>query len=162
MRIFIMRHGEAQPLVRSDRDRQLTDYGYNQAAASAQWLKQNYFANTPVDYVLVSPFQRTRQTFACLNEQLEVKQHEYSEDIVPSGQAKLVHDYLDYLLTDRASCCNGIVLVSHMPLVSYLVDELCGQHRSILFSTAAIAVLEYDVDKGRGSLLEQYHPAVIA
>lgn len=159
MHIFIMRHGEAQSLMRSDRERKLTEFGRQQAQASGLWLKRNYFATSPIDYALVSPYQRASETFDLVSDEVTVKHCEYSDDVVPSGQPLLVTDYLLHLLTDVVSPYKSILIVSHMPFVSYLVDEICAQHHSILFPTAAIAAIEFDAEAHKGRVVEHFHPA---
>ena len=39
MKIFIMRHGEAEVVSSSDEARHLTDYGRKQSILQGQWLK---------------------------------------------------------------------------------------------------------------------------
>jgi len=39
--------------------------------------------------------------------------------------------------------CNTWLVVAHMPIVSYLVDQLSPGHMPI-FNTGAVAVIEYD------------------
>ena len=40
MKIFIMRHGEAEVVSSSDEARHLTDYGRKQSILQGQWLKK--------------------------------------------------------------------------------------------------------------------------
>ena len=39
MKVFIMRHGEAEVVASSDETRRLTDYGCKQSISQGQWLK---------------------------------------------------------------------------------------------------------------------------
>ena len=41
MKIFIMRHGEAEVVSSSDEARHLTDYGRKQSISQGQWLNQS-------------------------------------------------------------------------------------------------------------------------
>ena len=41
MKIFIMRHGEAEVIASSDEARHLTDYGRKQSILQGQWLKNS-------------------------------------------------------------------------------------------------------------------------
>lgn len=41
MKIFIMRHGEAEVVSSSDEARHLTDYGRKQSILQGQWLKNH-------------------------------------------------------------------------------------------------------------------------
>ena len=39
MKVFIMRHGEAEVVASSDEARHLTEYGRKQSISQGQWLK---------------------------------------------------------------------------------------------------------------------------
>ena len=84
---------------------------------------------------------------------------EISEDIVPDGSAELVADYLSARLHSAANSTSPlkrILVVSHMPLVSYLVDELCESYTTSLFATASVAVIKYSLQTQRGELVTHY------
>ena len=151
MKIFVMRHGEAQLMAANDIQRALTPFGEQQARASAQWLQSNYLSDKVIDMALVSPYLRTKQTFAELSATLTTTEVEYTQDIIPSGIVTLAHDYLDTHLSVAPDTQN-ILFVSHMPFVSYFVDALCGSSRAPLFATGAVAVIEYDVATKKGIL----------
>jgi phosphohistidine phosphatase len=158
MQIIIMRHGEAQMTHQNDRDRQLTTYGTEQSRQTAQWL--NHYlcdANQRIEFALVSPFKRAQQTFRELNKWVDVEQELSSSDIVPSGDPDLVQAYIDDLINEK-SLNQSILLVSHMPLVSYLLDTLCNVSHSLLFATAALVIVDYDVSLQEGVLVGKYVP----
>lgn len=158
MRVFVMRHGEAQHSVGSDRDRQLTPVGQSQSRQSGLWLHQQCDPLQPIiELALVSPFVRAQQTFAALSEAVNVKQMISSSDVVPSGDAALAQSYIDYLVQAEEGV-EHLLIVSHMPFVSYLLDQLCGRHHSLLFATGAIAEVHYDPAVSRGELVRQYTP----
>lgn len=83
---------------------------------------------------------------------------ESSDDIVPEGSPKLVSDYIDGLLhaAVNSKADQKLLVVSHMPLVSYLVDELCQSYTTSLFSTASIAVIKYSLREHKGTLVTHY------
>jgi phosphohistidine phosphatase len=151
MKIYVMRHGEAQVSAANDMQRALTPFGQEQSRASAQWLQSTYLGDRVIDRALVSPYLRTKQTFAELSATLKVSEVEYTKDIIPSGIVTLAHDYLDTCL-DATPNTQNVLLVSHMPFVSYFVDVLCGRSDSPLFATGAIAVIEYDIASKQGIL----------
>lgn len=151
MKIFVMRHGEAQLLAANDMQRALTPFGQQQAKVSAQWLQTHYLDNSTIDLAFVSPYLRTKQTFAELATTLTTTEVEYTQDIIPSGIVSLAHDYLDTRLSVAPDTQN-ILFVSHMPFVSYFVDALCGISRSPLFATGSIAVIEYNIKSSTGVL----------
>ena len=147
-----MRHGEAQMAAQSDFARPLTSHGIGQTKQTADWLlNSNLLPTTGIDLVLVSPYLRTRQTFTQLNQHIQFNDVEYSQDIIPSSVASLAHDYIDAKISilDDPQC---VMLVSHMPFVSYLIDELCQKMISPLFATGSLAVIEYDPSCSKGQL----------
>ncbi|WP_026374459.1 phosphohistidine phosphatase SixA [Aestuariibacter salexigens] len=159
MYVFVMRHGEAQLPAANDRERQLTEKGYAQSAATAQWLAQHYLTGNKIERVFNSPFRRTRQTQSVIADYFDIAVEEESEDITPSGNPHLFHDYLDHIIdTEHLTC--SVMIVSHMPFVSYMVDALTQHHHSMLFATAGVAVVEYDAKKSTGKLVDHFHPVV--
>ena len=144
--LFIMRHGEAEAPRLDDKSRQLTPLGREQAKTTALWLKDQYCQKGIVDLALVSPYRRAKQTHDMVSLDIIANKVENNEDIVPEGSPRLVSDYIDGLL----------LVVSHMPLVSYLVDELCQSYTTSLFSTASIAVIKYSLKEHKGTLVTHY------
>ena len=76
--------------------------------------------------------------------------------ITPSGNAKNVQDYLDGIC--QSEHFGNVLVVSHMPLVSYLVEQLTVDHQSPIFQTAAIAQIAYDEIKMSGELAHLISP----
>lgn len=160
MRVYVMRHGEAVHSVGRDRDRQLTVVGESQARQSGMWLQQQCAAQSQqLDLALVSPYVRAQQTYTALNEAVAVKKMMCNADVVPSGDAVFAQSYIDFLLKEETQM-KSMLIVSHMPFVSYLVDQMCGRHHSLLFATGAIAEIGYDAGQGRGQLIRQYTPQI--
>ncbi|WP_206484615.1 phosphohistidine phosphatase SixA [Thalassotalea sp. G2M2-11] len=151
MQIFVMRHGNAVPSGPSDAQRELTELGFQEAKTMAKWLNAQ---NIHIDHVLVSPYQRAQQTAQTVIKDLEQAPMCQTLDfITPSGCVKTTHDYIDGM-----ECCQYLLIVSHMPFVSYLVSELTSGMASPLFQTGAIAQLEYDEQQMRGDLLTLISP----
>ena len=157
--LFIMRHGEAEAPRLDDKNRQLTPVGREQAKSAALWLKDQYCTEGIVDLALVSPYRRAKQTFDMVSLDVEAGKVESNEDIVPEGSPRLVSDYIDGLLhaaVNSKKPIKKLLVVSHMPLVSYLVDELCQSYTTSLFSTASIAVVKYSLQEHKGTLIKHY------
>ncbi len=157
--LFVMRHGEAESLRVDDKSRQLTPEGRLQSMNAAKWLKQKYVSNGEVDLALVSPYRRARQTYDMLSLDIRPGQMEICHDIIPDGNAELTHDFLDVRLRESQltdAPIKSVLLVSHMPLVSYLVDSLCCSHTTSLFATASVAVVRYSLEKQCGKLEVHY------
>lgn len=158
MYLFIMRHGDAERTFIKDEDRNLSPLGIEQSIQSGIWLKQicEDF-EFPLDKVLVSPFLRAKQTYDNVLQNVEVLDHEVCADITPSGDPVTAHLYIDALLQQNPSM-RSMLLVSHMPFVSYLLDEICTEQKSLLFSTGFIVAVKYDSDKKIGRFVGQFMP----
>ena len=157
--LFIMRHGEAEAPRLDDKSRQLTPLGREQAKTAALWLKDQYCQKGIVDLALVSPYRRAKQTHDMVSLDIIANKVENNEDIVPEGSPRLVSDYIDGLLhaaVNSKKPIKKLLVVSHMPLVSYLVDELCQSYTTSLFSTASIAVIKYSLREHKGTLVTHY------
>jgi len=168
MQVYIMRHGEAQHLsdmTMDDAQRPLTKQGQLEATMMGKWLANMQIT---LDDVFVSPYLRAQQTcsqvIAQLSNEYEKKNNNVKEInpktidfITPSGNAKQVHDYLDGIFTETINK-KAVLIVSHMPLVSYLVEELTSSANAPLFSTAAIAQIDYDISTMKGELVRLISP----
>lgn len=152
--ILIMRHGEAEPLIKSDESRLLTSVGIAQAREIGLWLSEQSFA--PEGF-LVSPFSRAQQTAEQVLTFNSAKFSETCSDIIPSGNAAIAIDYLETLISMNPTIRSWL-LVSHMPIVSYLVDQLCPGHLPI-FQTAACALIEYDEVTMKASFVGIHAPS---
>ncbi len=147
--IYIMRHGEAQSVAPSDALRQLTPNGQREATIAGESLRQQL---APFDLVLVSPYVRAQQTWQAVKHACGAATLELTlDDLVPEADPKQTHDLIDALLAQHQA--KNVLLVSHMPLVSYLVSELTQSDTTPIFMTAAVAQMAYDSDKMRGDFL---------
>jgi phosphohistidine phosphatase len=154
MQIFIMRHGEAQSRFSQDASRELTTLGQAESVATGQWLSQSV---EKIDLAIVSPYVRARQTLKSVQSQLPLAEVMQTEDVTPYGDATDFRDYLRALIETRPEL-SSILIVSHMPFVSALVDALCQQQHSLLFATAGVAELSFDVGTAQAKLIRQYIP----
>ncbi|MBF1218453.1 MAG: phosphohistidine phosphatase SixA, partial [Haemophilus parainfluenzae] len=126
MKIFIMRHGEAEVIASSDESRHLNDYGRKQSTSQGQWLKTHLnLTALSVQKVIVSPYVRAQETFELINSALGnvLNNVEVWNGITPYGNATLVADYLSVLQEEGIE---SVLLVSHLPLVGSIVSELYG------------------------------------
>jgi phosphohistidine phosphatase len=136
--ILIMRHGEATPMQADDAARHLTQMGHSEAEKMGLWL----FTHHAPDALLVSPYLRAQQTAKGVAKSNTFKFSETTTDLVPEGKPQIAADYLETLIAAHPKCSTWLV-VAHMPIVSYLVDQLCPSNMPI-FNTGAVAVLNYD------------------
>ncbi|MDO6691684.1 phosphohistidine phosphatase SixA [Aliiglaciecola sp. 3_MG-2023] len=158
MYIFVMRHGEAEPSLQNDQLRPLNDYGISQAQKSGDWLKlfaKN--AKISLSHAMVSPFLRAQQTFQQVNLATKIADIRSNADLVPSGNCQALHYSIDHFAQEQQNV-TGLLLVSHMPFVSYLVDEMCEIEELRLFSTGTIVCIDYDLEESKGRIVKTFTP----
>lgn len=143
MKIYLMRHGQAESYAASDAERQLTEKGIAQSRAMADYLK----AEPPVK-VVSSPLIRACQTAFNVIEPL---QHEVPFEtcdlLTPDEDPRVVTEWLNTLGNQ-----GPVLLVTHNPLVSLLVSWLVNGHMqgSISMSTADVVCVTFET-AGPGS-----------
>lgn len=147
MQVYIMRHGDAALQAASDAERALTQKGIDDSALMAQWLSQR---NPAIDKVLVSPYRRAEQTLQVIRDKLIIPaQFDVMDMLTPGGNAAFVADHIRDLAVTGT---NTILVVSHLPLVGYLVSELCPNEAPPMFTTSSIACIEVDVKHQKAHL----------
>ncbi|UWF47813.1 phosphohistidine phosphatase SixA [Pseudomonas sp. N3-W] len=136
MKLWVLRHGEAEPYgSRPDSERALTAHGREEALRSAAEL-----IGQPISAIYASPYLRAQQTAQLVREALgfepEIRTVEW---LTPDNRPQAVAEQLvsvDYAL-----------LVSHNPLVGNLLGYL--QHGHVqepeAVKTAGLAELEGDM-----------------
>jgi phosphohistidine phosphatase len=153
MQVFIMRHGQAEMIAAADHDRELTDAGRYQVEQMAQLLRDKILS---LDYVLVSPYVRAQQTWQLARTQLpEATQVITLAELTPSGDQNAVVGLIEGIVSEQPDAT--ILVVSHLPLVGYLVEGLVPGAGAPLFSTAAIAELQL---KEPRALVGLTHPSI--
>ena len=147
MRLYIMRHGHAVlPLSASaDQDRRLTPEGEQEVATTAQWLAQTA---GEVDACLVSPYIRAQQTATVAMGRIKTRQRQDLRELTPDSEPGQAIAAIAAEI--EANDYQQVLVVSHMPLVSYLVHEIDAAKQPPIFPTAAIAVMEFDAKTQRG------------
>ncbi|WP_159567129.1 phosphohistidine phosphatase SixA [Budvicia diplopodorum] len=148
MKVLIMRHGEASFHAESDADRNLTERGRVQTAQMAVWLRNKI---SHIDRILVSPYIRAQQTLNVIKHEFPLS--ESSEiavlsELTPGGDSALT---IDYLMALAQEGIDSVLIVSHLPLVGYLVADLCPGVYPPMFSTSAVACVVIDA-QGIGTL----------
>jgi len=159
--LYIVRHGEAEPVIKADELRELTEHGKWEAKRTALWLKTQL---TCFDYVYASPYIRAQQTKdIILSRGIDFAHEEVIDELTPEGDAKRVTDYVLANIDDKYKDDQyrdnkdknsekdiNIICVSHMPLVSYFIGELTGY--TPIMATAGVAKIKLDLDKWSGLL----------
>ncbi len=148
MKIILMRHGQAEDETRPDSARQLTDFGQQQAARTAQYITANY----TLDYLVVSPYTRAQQTLAQLQSRAIDVPVKIQNNITPADDA---HTALATLATIDAEC---LVVVCHMSIVAYIASLLTGDSpESFSLAEARIFEMEF-VMTGMATEIDRFVP----
>ncbi|MBT42374.1 MAG: phosphohistidine phosphatase SixA [Idiomarina sp.] len=147
MRLYIMRHGHAVlPLSASaDSDRRLTPEGEQEVATTSQWLAEQA---GELDACLISPYIRAQQTGTVAMGRIKTRQCNNLHELTPDSEPSLALAAIAAEI--EANDYQQVLVVSHMPLVSYLVHEIDRNKQPPIFPTAAIAVMEFDPHTQRG------------
>ncbi len=136
MKLFILRHGEAESFASRDSERALTVAGDAQTRAV---LQESAAELQQVGRIFASPYKRAQQTAGLAAEQLGLAV-ENCELLTPDRDILPLIRFLDDNST--AAC----LLVSHQPLVGRLVDWLTGAPRGRYFmGTSALACIDAEV-----------------
>ena len=143
MRLYIMRHGEASFDAASDEQRPLTEKG--RVALQAY---DSVFSKQPIAAVFCSPYLRTRQTLACLPVANEPHLVSWlTPDIKPLAAIESLY-HASSMLDDDAA----ILVVTHQPLVSQMIERLSGQ--AVAMSPGSLTIIDTQViAAGLGTLL---------
>lgn len=143
MKLYIMRHGEAQPpgigyaRPGADAARSLTTAGHQEAEKAAHWLLAQ---EKKIDLAIVSPYARAQQTFQHISQRTAIEVIEQSHEVTPESDPELFAGAL--LARLQIEPAESILVVSHMPFICYLVSYLDTSIQPPLFPTAGIAVLD--------------------
>ncbi|UDG79789.1 Phosphohistidine phosphatase SixA [Candidatus Steffania adelgidicola] len=142
-----MRHGHAVSKNSDDIVRPLSNIGRNESRKMARWL---HTQSANIERVLVSPYLRTKQTLHIVQAYLTLpNDHEVLIELTPNGNCKIVSCYLWTLANQGV---NQVLLISHLPLVAHLVQDLCSGEQAPIFNTSTITRVDLDVMNGNGKL----------
>lgn len=148
--IAILRHGEAEYGGDADASRILTDFGASNSYAAATTLSKSIDGG--LDAIFYSPFVRTQQTAKIVHESLTGQNNSNialaaNNHLLGGSAPHSVCQWLDTLPYER------ILLISHQPLVSCLVDWMVqgvdsfklGGADNYPFFPSSLAILSVDV-----------------
>lgn len=138
MKIIIMRHGDA---VFTGEDRVLSELGISEVRKTGSALVKDF----RIDKVFCSPKTRARQTAAIVQKIADLAiAPEILEELCPSGDCEQICSYIEASVDENET----LLLVSHLPLVAYLAENLLRRSCNIPdFVTATAFVLEKDGEK---------------
>lgn len=148
MKIILVRHGQTEDETRPDSARQLTDFGQQQAAQTAEYVTTHY---NP-DYFIVSPYERAQQTLAAFQARAPKTPSSVQDNITPSDDARQA---LMDIASIEAQC---LVVVCHMSIVAHIAGLLTGDYPES-FSLAEARVFEMEfVMTGMATEIERFVP----
>jgi phosphohistidine phosphatase len=133
MKLYLMRHGEAEPFMQNDAGRALTATGRGAVASKARLLPS-------IDTLIVSPYLRALQTADILVDQgVSVKHRVVDDRVTPDCPLEPI---VEELLSQEVQTQ---LIVAHNPLLSRLTRHLAGEEaRGVNLGTAQLACLEAD------------------
>lgn len=136
VKLWLLRHGEAQAQARSDAERELTAHGQAQARQAASLLQ-----GRALGAIIASPYVRAQQTATLVREELG-----FSGAIQTVAWLTPDSDPREVLAQLAGFDSGELLLVSHQPLVGALAGLLINGHRQqpVAMSTASLAELEGD------------------
>lgn len=151
MKLWILRHGEAEAHARSDDQRNLTEHGRKQVLRSAAHLM-----GQPLDAIVASPYVRAQQTAALVYQALGFDKPVVTVPwLTPDSDPDRAIAELDALGLEH------VLVVSHQPLVSTLLGLLGHGNRQSgePMSTASLAGLEGEAPLAGLMTLRSLHHA---
>lgn len=139
MKLYLLRHGEAEARAHNDPGRELTPRGRSEVTDVAHRFAAR---NIQLQRCFVSPYVRAEQTAALfLPEAKQTIAAETTPVLMPEVRASIVMDFLEGVREQE------VLMVSHNPLVSelhaLLVDgDISNMH---ILGTSELICIEFDL-----------------
>lgn len=147
MKIYIMRHAQAENKTGCDFSRKLTKQGI----VCAEKMGELLATSAPeIDCCWVSPLIRAEETYNGVAKSIKFKKTEITVELEPDGS-----EYEVLNLINKTTCYSNILLVSHLPIVSYIVSLLTKNSKMIMFAPASLVCIDYSLKTKSGQLLWQ-------
>ncbi|MBD9397579.1 phosphohistidine phosphatase SixA [Pseudomonas sp. PDM11] len=150
MKLWLLRHGQAQAEARSDAARELTAHGREEVRQSLEHLRGRALT------ILVSPYVRAQQTASLVHEALALQAPLQTVPwLTPDSDPR------DSLARLQKLSGTELLLVSHQPFIGALGGLLVHGHRQqpLAMHTASLALLEgEDLIAGLMTLQLLAHP----
>lgn len=118
MELFLLRHGHAHAMAPTDQERALSDAGRADVRANMSKIKTDL---AKLQAVWVSPYRRAQETWEearvfLPNAPVAIT----NQEITPDGSP------LSIIASIAEAGVESLLIVTHQPLVGYLVDQLTG------------------------------------
>jgi phosphohistidine phosphatase len=139
MKLFILRHGQAELQKTTDEVRELTDKGREDTKRIVSGRVADMQSITEI---WASPLVRAQQTAHIAANYFPALKIKTSELIIPESNPAIAMDWLQSINQQNLS----ILLVSHQPFLGELVNKLCGKPAGFYpMGTSSLAVIEAPV-----------------
>lgn len=148
--IFIVRHGDAE-FTSSDQSRRLTNYGAELLAQTSAFIL-GALNGSKITKLIASPYRRAMET-AMIIADIFPSGVEVEEDktLIPNGDYVSFALYLNSLELTQGN----YIIVSHLPFVGLLCEELTGQN--VAFATGTVVKISTD-EQGKFILKQRFSP----
>ncbi|MBI2381052.1 MAG: phosphohistidine phosphatase SixA [Gammaproteobacteria bacterium] len=146
MRLFILRHGEAEPRASRDEERALTARGRAEVLNVAEQLKRR---GERIGQIWASPYARAQETAALVCQTLGLPAAKTESGMTPDDPPWVFADKL------RLEAGASLLIASHMPFVGRLLLELCPSLGSASFGTGCLAMVDLN-EQGLASAAPQW------
>lgn len=155
MKLWVLRHGQAEARAATDAQRPLTETGRQEALRMGEHLQ-----GETLEVILASPYLRAQQTAELVRQCIGLRRAVVTVDwATPDDDPLAVLDRL----AERSE--SNILLVSHQPLVGTLLSLAVEGHRRGHYPmpTAGLACLEMPLPAlGVATMLELTNPTSLA
>ncbi|NQU16897.1 MAG: phosphohistidine phosphatase SixA [Candidatus Saganbacteria bacterium] len=137
MKLYLLRHGEAENLgkVKRDAERPLTEFGEKQVAAAAKKIKEKGIV---FDAIFSSPYLRAFQTAEIVAKELDLTDDLYKEPPLASG-CRL--ENIKEIITTHQQC-KAILCVGHEPDFGIIAGELLNYGEARPLNKAELLEIE--------------------
>lgn len=148
MKIFILRHGDAEAIKTGDFDRRLTSRGKHQIESLFSMVSEDL---SSIEKIYSSPYVRAQETASLVVNLISTRNaHNASDRKVPDITTidNLVPEssLMNVMAMLEQESAQSILLVSHQPLVGELVNRLCASPSGYYaMGTGNMACIELDV-----------------
>lgn len=137
MQLFVLRHGQAEPFRQSDFHRALTIHGHDEVTRRISTHLTDFHG---LHEIWASPYVRAQQTAIIASDLLASHKLKTKKFLIPESDPFTLIDKL------YASQLESVLLVSHQPLVSRIIDLVCDENYfSYQMNTASLACIDLDI-----------------
>jgi len=158
MRLYLLRHGQAEPYQAQDEIRQLTETGRLQTAEIAR----QYLANVRWDAIWASPYIRAQQTAQIVLDAVHQAQPDRNMQITTVSRITPEDSAREALALFNGHEGRTLLLVSHQPFLGTLAGLLIHGHMQTALDIPTSGLLELHLSipgMGQAELIKVVAPA---